>query len=192
MLIVGVLACEVSSVVPTLSPTTTPDRVATGVAEQKAIAATLTIEAVSRVTQTPFPSKTIGTPTAIRLSEWKFVQGNVYGIKVIKVEKGDFVILKPSGAGYDIASSPSADETTLQVTVQFFKNEVALEVDLNKEIYEQLSILGPDGEKYKPIPYYQQPIVDGKPACMVQFYVPKSRTGFRIQYRDLPLIDLGK
>ncbi|MBI5030281.1 MAG: RICIN domain-containing protein [Chloroflexi bacterium] len=45
ILVIGVLACDLTSIMQTTAPTATPDRIATGVAEAQAIAATLTAQA---------------------------------------------------------------------------------------------------------------------------------------------------
>jgi hypothetical protein len=61
----GILGCSLFS--PDTSPTATPDRSTTGVAEQRAITATLTTEALTfQFTPTPQPTNTITpTPTPI-------------------------------------------------------------------------------------------------------------------------------
>jgi hypothetical protein len=51
------MACEVSSLVPTITPSQTPDRIATRVAEDKAVAATLTADA-SKMKQIALPTET--------------------------------------------------------------------------------------------------------------------------------------
>jgi hypothetical protein len=211
--LVAVLACEVSSLVPTVSPTITPDRVATGVAEHKAIAATLTGEAVSRVTQTPLPSKTpeptitrllftptaanirAATPTVTPTREGSFVQGNVYSIRVMSVEKTESVLV---GTGIPAFAFPGTDNTFLKVRFECFKYNVPIGGDDIRRELQELSVVDSKGNVYKmaeKIGYFRfYEFLEGewKPGnnFAVHFEIPKSASGLKFRYRDLPLISL--
>jgi hypothetical protein len=121
----------------------------------------------------------------------KLVQGSVYGIKVINVEKIDSHKLFPTG----YISPLQPDHVLLRVRVEFFKHGV-LKLDPDEQL--KLLILDAKGEEY---PLADQTHLEGGVKkegevyeltnFLFLFSIPKTSSGFKLRYRDLPLIDLG-
>jgi hypothetical protein len=207
ILAVGILACDVVSLSPTSMPTVTPDRIATGVAEQKAVAATLTKEA-SAVTQasssneTPEPaltglsrSPTITQSYTTKASpspEGNLDQGSEYAIRISGSEKANSY-LDFSGR-FPTTVYADADRIFLQINIVLFNRGNPI---WNQQEFQELSVVDSKGETY-PLKFVK---LEGTVSevggvfnpdkGVTLFSVPKTTTGFRLRYRDLPLIDLG-
>jgi hypothetical protein len=90
LLVLGIATCSVLSHTPTSQPTATPDNIATGVAEARAIAATLTAEGpmvVPPPTMTPIPMTTATSAHMTTTVDYStFLGGNdntvIYGVAV--------------------------------------------------------------------------------------------------------------
>jgi hypothetical protein len=209
------VACEVSSPVINAPSTPTSDRVATHVAETKtrfaeetAVAATFTAEA-PKVNQIPSKSKTpeptltripssptaanarANTPTATLTRVWDLVQSGIYGIKVISVEKVYSFVL-PSRFVY-----PESGQDFLQVEVEIYKDGVPL-FDFKSQGQENLefSIADSKGQVYNVKYSAMMGAINSEGYFTpthhkLVFTVPNVAAGFRLRYRDLPLIDLG-
>jgi hypothetical protein len=207
VLLLGIAAC--SGVQPAAVPTSTPDAIATGVAQARAIAATLTA-GVPTATLTPVPTATstlsptdtltltptpdsqeqelLPTPTYVAT-----VFGEVYGIEVVSVGKADSYFDNVGGLVQMV--QPETGNVFLVVGFWLYKDGKFLEE--NQELSE-LSVMDSNGEVYKRVDagiiYSVYTDKDGKnfaKSLIVRFSVPKDATGFRLRYRDLPLIDLG-
>ena len=222
ILFVGVLACDVTSLAFTTLPTQTPDRIATRVAgtetaitEETAVTATLIAKA-PRVIQTPLPIKTAEptltrlppsptateartiTPTSTSTREGKLVQGGVYGIKVVSVEKADSAFRATGRLPMEYVY-PESGYVFLKIGVELCKNGVlSLSRDDEKERLE-LSVLDSKGTVYslanrETVTMGGDFCADLKTYCPTHYFiyisVPRNASGFKLKYRDLPLIDL--
>jgi len=191
----------------------TPDRVATGVAEAKAIAATLTVGAAAVkpapspteildrfTTQTPVLPVITLTPSAFRPEE--LVQGNGYGIRVISVETTDS-FKSYDRTGLPMPLYPDPGDVFYKVTVGLFKNGVLLfnDDEVHDEVHK-LIVVDSTSRAYT-VADDQHWVWEGyidtsksKPefittSWVLYFSIPPSATGLKLQYRDLPLIDLS-
>lgn len=122
LLFLGSAACSVLSYTPNPRPTATPDNIATGVAEARAIAATLTAEAPTVVlapTMTPIPLTT-ATPThmTVTVDYSTFFGGNdntmIYGVAVCS--DGSAVVAGGTNAS-NLPVTHGAFDTTYDYTV---------------------------------------------------------------------------
>ena len=122
--------------------------------------------------------------------------GNVYGIKVTRVRK-----TRSCNRGNYIPSTASAPSgyTFLEIGIALFKNGDLLWDE--KELVE-LSVVDSKGRTYaSPYPSKETVLTFGvsfdsvgkmtRTNYVVYFEVPENSSGFKLQYRDLPLIDLG-
>jgi hypothetical protein len=130
------------------------------------------------------------------------VQGKIYGIKVIKVEKNS------EYEDYDGRITPSElDNDLLILVVKFYKNGKPLkdkEIAVNEIL--KLLIVDANGHRHS-VPLtksnkleFRYVVYGNDPAEVVKkegfsykvfFSIPKNSTGFQLQYRDLPIIMLG-
>ena len=194
-LLVGVIACQGSISAP--AGTSKPENSATGVTEAKAIAVTptagippVTSPPLETFTGTPALTQTPG-PTSTPLAP---VFGEVYGIQVLRVEKTANYFYSDNN-NFPHVISPSAGNTFLEVDVVFYKQGVPLwepnerlglsVTDSGKNVYQldnrDITIVGVDlGNGNVVVKDY-----------VIYFSVPITASGFKLQYRNLPLINLG-
>lgn len=124
------------------------------------------------------------------------VQGRVYGIKVIEVEKTN---QRYSGNIFAPISSPP-DQIFLKILAEFFAQGVTIK-DVVPEI-KKLSVIDgngkviatqlPDQSLTSPVEYNNE-TKQFEMKDSVEFFisVPKDSSGLKLRYRDLSLIDLG-
>jgi hypothetical protein len=226
VLFLGIAACSAfpNTYTPTLIPTpiSSPDNIATGVAEAKAIAATLTAE-MPRMTISPSVTtapeiRTTDTaifePSGSQTSTVSSMQipkltstvlasvfGDVYGIEVITVEKVDSYYASPSGPVMPVDTIyPEQGNIFLKLGIKFYKDGVEIQDQIAIEERLELSVIDTNGEVYS-IANEDSVIVEGYfnainntftgTSLVVFFSVPFSSNGFKLQYRNLPLINLG-
>jgi hypothetical protein len=190
--------------------THTPDRIATGVAAAKAIAATLTAEIptatpVTPSTSTPFQSptstptiKTTNYPTPSITSTQKpeptetrmgSIHGDVYGIEIISVKLTDSYQEMGIFRKYIY---PESNHVFLEVKVLLYK--------LNEPIWDddeisKLAVVDTLNTRYPPKYAMVQGTIDPEDKFTalnytIYFSVPDNLTGFRLSFRDLSLFEI--
>ncbi len=210
LFLVPIIACELPSLALNATPTLTPD-VSTRVAGT--VTAVFATE-IARVIQTPTPSKTPEptatplppsltatftrtiVPTSTPTAAGKLIQGSVYGIRVLQVETSDQSFVDPSSSPPFYKSiSPATGNTFLKVKIQLFKNDIEAGIEEFRKERTEISVVDAKGQAFTPnnllIQHYNN---EGTLANIftVVFDVPKDSTGFKLRYRDLPLIDLSR
>jgi hypothetical protein len=141
----------------------------------------------------PTPQAFPVTPTVTATREGSTISGSEYGIQLIGVTKSN----KPVFLGFKNNSpqylNPSANHIILKVELDFYQNGKMLDGQQIGSEPAKVAVVDSAGESYACDNIYLFVIEnDGTShTAQVFFDVPEKSFGFKLQYRDLTLIDLG-
>lgn len=141
----------------------------------------------------PTPHAFPVTPTVTTQREGSTSAGSEYGIQLISVTKSSEPVL----IGFENNSpqyiNPSVDHLFLMVSLDFYQNGRLLDYQQIGSEPAQVTVVDSAGESYSSNQLYAVVIEnDGTwHTAQVFFDVPEKSFGFKLQYRDLALIDLG-
>jgi len=147
----------------------------------------------SAIPAPPTPQAFPVTPTVTTPHEGSIISGSEYGIKLIGVTKSSepvFLGFKNNSPQY---RNPSANHIFLKVELDFYQNGKMLDVFQIGSEPAKVAVVDSAGESYSCDNIYLFVIEnDGTShTAQVFFDVPEKSFGFKLQYRDLALIDLG-
>lgn len=133
------------------------------------------------------------TPTVTTTREGSTVSGSEYGIQLIGVTKSSepiFLGFKNNSPQY---RNPSINHVILKVELDFYQNGKMLDGQQIGSEPAKVAVVDSAGASYSCDNIYLFVIEnDGTShTAQVFFDVPEKSFGFKLQYRDLALIDLG-